>query len=109
MISAVFDRRSFILPMKDTFNGDVKVAAYLPAQLTATGRKRSGIHEPMGDCVRFDEHIRRASLKGGSPFAAETPIPAETLDADRSIREMPSDRLVLFLDDQLNSPWKVSI
>ena len=80
----------------------MKLEAYLPAHLTVAGNQRKGIHEPLDDCVHFDEQIRRA-LREGSPLASKTPIPAETLAAFRFMRDMPANRLVPFWGAQLNS------
>ena len=88
--------------MATSFNGDVKLDAYLPTHQTLAGRQRKGIREPLGGCVHFEEHIRRA-LRRDILSASKTSIPAETLAASSCMRDMPADRLVPFWGARVDS------
>ena len=47
------------------YNDDVKAEPYREAPLAFAGKQRKGIHELLGDCSSYSEHVRKA-MKGTS-------------------------------------------
>ena len=57
-----------------SFNGDVKLDSFRPADMTYAGKQRRGIHESFESCTSMRGHVLRA-LDGRFPLAAPIPLP----------------------------------
>ena len=86
-----FDRESAHLPRAhSSFNGDVKLGAFQPADMTYDG-KRKGIRENFESCASMQDHVLRA-LDERFPLAAPTPLPEHIRKAAVFTRDWPPPR-----------------
>ena len=76
------DRALIQLPrFHSSFNDDVKLESFLPADMTYAGKQRRGIHENFESCTSMQGHVRRA-LNERFPLAAPVPLPEHIKKAD---------------------------
>ena len=69
------DRGIIQLPrVHSSYNDDVKLDAFFPADMTYAGRQRRGIHENFESCTSMRDHAIRA-LNERFPLAAPIPMP----------------------------------
>ena len=69
------DRALVQLPrLHSSFNDDVKLDSFLPADMTYAGKQRRGIRENFESCTSMQGHVRRA-LNERFPLAAPIPLP----------------------------------
>ena len=70
-----FDRELAQLPRAHSpYNGDVKMDAFQPADMTYAGNQRKGIRENLEPCNSTQDHVLRA-LEGRFPLEEPTPLP----------------------------------
>ena len=68
-----FDREIPQLPrVRSSFNDDVKLDAFQPADMTYAGKQRKGIRENFESFTSMQDHVRRAL---GERFPLAAPIP----------------------------------
>ena len=82
------------------YNDEMKLAAYMPADLSFDGKHRKGVHEISDSCSRFPEHIRTA-IRGKFPLSYETPPPREANDASVFLRDAIPAELASFWESKL--------
>ena len=89
-------------PKRRHYNDVIRMVPYKAAHLHLDGRRRKGIHEPIG---RRRDRVRRVrcSLKENSPLSLDTPMHSETLSAIEVIRSTPDEQIRTIWDVQLRA------
>ena len=62
-----------------SYNDDVRVEAYKPAELTYAGKQRREIRENFVSLSSTEDHVHRA-LREQFPLSVGTPLPHDTKD-----------------------------
>ena len=83
-----------------SYNDDVKMGAFQPADMTYAGKQRNGIRENFESCTSMHDHVRSAP-DGRFPLAAPTPMPERVEKAAVFTRGPPRGALVQFCGSQL--------
>ena len=77
-----FDRELVQLPRAySSFNDDVVLGDFKPADMTYAWKQRKGIRENFASCASMQDHVRRA-LDERFPLAAPIPLPEHIKKAD---------------------------